>query len=297
MKLQRNRIYELVLGNTKTGEGVLISELQVRFDVTKSSDNKRKANGAVIEVFNLSDATLKKFEKEYLRVELRVGYSDVGLTTILIGNATETKTVTNGSDRVTQIQVGEAYVQLNEEIIRGVAPAGTKLKDFLNEVVGKMPGVSKGAFTGVNLESELTYGYPYSGTPREVLNDLAETYRLEWRVDRDVLSVTDEAGLADPDKKKAFVLNENTGLIDIPFYTSGKQSMLKKDPKRRQGVQFKCLLNPKIIPGSIVRLESKLITGWYKVKTARYFGGYDDNEFYADCFCDIITEEDLTNAR
>ena len=297
MQLQRNRIYELVIGDTKTGDAVLISELQVRFDITKSSDNKRKSNGAVVEIFNLSDNTLKKFKDTLVRVELKVGYSDIGLTTILIGNVTELKTVQNGSDRVTQLKLGEAYVALNEDTIRGVAPAGTKLKDFLNEVVGKMSNVSLGAMTGVNINSELTFGYPYSGTPREVLSDLAETYRLEWRVDRDVLTVTDETGLADPDKKKAFVLNENTGLIDIPFETSGKQSSLKKDPNRRMGVQFKCLLNPRIIPGSIVRLESKLITGWFKVKTARYFGGYDDTEWYCDCFCDIILEEDFNNAR
>lgn len=297
MKLQSYRIYELVLGDTKTGDAVLISELQIRFDVNKSSDNKRKANGATVEVYNLKDETLKKLETEYLRAELRVGYMPIGLTTILIGNVTETKTVQAGDDRVTQIILGEGYVELNENTVRGLAPPGVKVKDFLNDVLKQMPGVSKGAFTGVNIESEILYGYPYSGTPKQVLDQLAETYRLEYRIDRGVLSVTDETGLVDPDKTKAFVLTPETGLIDSPFYTSGKKSLLKDDENRRQGVQFKALLNPRIVPGSIVRIESTLITGWYKVKTARYTGGYEDNEWYVECFCDIILEEDFMNAR
>lgn len=297
MKFQRNRIYELVLGDSKTGDAVLISELQVRFDVEKSSDNKRKSNNATLEIFNMKDETLKKLETEFLRAELRVGYLDTGLTTILIGNVTQTKTVQNGADRVTQLQLGEGFVELNEQTVKGLAPPGTKVKDFLNDLLKKMPGVSKGAITGVNVNSEILYGYPYSGTPKQVLDELAEAYRLEYRLDRGVLSITDEAGLADPDKNKAFVLNENTGLVEIPFYTSGKQSLLKEDPKRRPGLQFKALLNPRIVPGSIVRVESKLITGWYKVKTAKYSGGYDDNEWFVECFCDIILEEDFTNAR
>lgn len=297
MKFQRNRIYELVLGDSKTGDAVLISELQVRFDVEKSSDNKRNTNKALIEVFNLRDETLKKFETEYLRAELRVGYLDTGLTTILIGNVTETKTVQNGPDRVTQIQIGEGFLELNEQVVRGLAPPGTKVKDFLNDLLKQMPGVSRGAITGINVDSEILYGYPYSGTPKQVLDDIAEAYRLEYRLDRNVLTVTDETGLADPDKNKAFVLNKRTGLIEIPYYTSGKKSLLKDDPNRRQGLQFKALLNPRIVPGSIVRVESKLITGWYKVKTARYSGGYDDNECFVECFCDIILEEDFANAR
>ena len=44
MILQRNRQYELIIGDYQNGDGLLINNLQVTFDISKSSDNKNKTN-------------------------------------------------------------------------------------------------------------------------------------------------------------------------------------------------------------------------------------------------------------
>ena len=51
--LQKDRVYELIIGDYKTTAGLLINNLQVTFDISKSTENKNKTNSASIEVYNL----------------------------------------------------------------------------------------------------------------------------------------------------------------------------------------------------------------------------------------------------
>lgn len=290
---QRQRIYELIIGDTKTKDAVKITELQVKFDISKGSDNKRASNNAIIEVYNLSDDTLKRLETDYLGVSISCGYLDTGLVNLLIGQVVQVTTKKDGTDKVTQLQIGEGYVELNQQYLKQITPAGSTVKDTVEEIRKQMPGVVRGAYTGLNCENQILYGYPLTGTPRQMLNEICEAYRLEYRVDRGALYITDESGLADKNLTRAFVLNENTGLVDIPYKTSTEGRKLKGDKTKRQGVQFKALLNGQILPGSPIRLESELITGWFKVRTARYYGGFNDNDWYVEGFCEEILNGDI----
>ena len=59
MQPQINRVYELIVGNAVSGEGLQINDLQCTFDISKSSSNKDKTNSASIEIYNLSNESLK----------------------------------------------------------------------------------------------------------------------------------------------------------------------------------------------------------------------------------------------
>lgn len=291
--LQRQRIYELILGDAKTKDAVKITNLQVKFDISKSSDNKKSANSATIEIYNLSNATLDKLKTDYLACSISCGYQDTGLINLLIGQVVMVTTRKDGTDKVTQLQIGEGYVELNQQYLKGLTPMGGTVEETIEEIRKQMPGVVRGAYTGLNIKSQVMYGYPLTGTPREMLNEIAEAYRLEYRVDRNGLYVTDEAGLADKNLNTAFVLSENSGLVDIPYKASAEGRKLKGDKTKRQGIHFKALLNGKIIPGSPIRLESEAITGWYKVKDVRYYGGFNDNDWYVEGLCEEIKVEDI----
>lgn len=291
--LQRQRIYELILGDARSGDAVKITELHVSFDIVKSSDNKRKGNSATIEVYNLSTETLKKLETQYLAAVISCGYVDTGLTVLFSGQVTEVSTRDDGSTKITRLDFGEAYVELNHPKVKGLIAPGESVEKAIEEVRKQMPGVSKGSYTGVNKDAACLFGYPLNGTPRKILNEICEAYRLEYRIDRGALYITDQSGLSDKTLSGVFVLNKDTGMIDTPYKTSERGSSLPKDKTRRKGVQVKALLNGRIIPGSAVRIESDLITGWYKVVNARYYGGFNDNDWYVECFCEEIYEKDI----
>jgi hypothetical protein len=305
---QKDRVVSLTVGDYKTGNGLLIENLrknadgsfsrnpwQITFDVSKMADNKRsQGNSAAIEIYNLSDSDIKLLESEYLEVSLSVGYRDTGIQVLAVGNVTETSTVKSGNDYITQLRIGEGYTSLNHEQLARMVSPGTTVADVLEEIRRQMPGVSRGAYTGTNLNNPVVFGWRLKGSPKEMLMKLCEANNLEYSISCGVLNVSDENGLLSKNIELATVLNDRTGLIDLPFYTSDVGRKPAKDKKRRRGVQFKALLNTSIVPGHVVKLESKWITGFYRVNSARFYGDLRGNDWYVECFCSEVTAEDLT---
>lgn len=290
---QRQRIYELIVGDNRTKDAVVINDLHITFDINKHSDNKKTNNSARIEVYNLPSKVLNALQEDFAVCSLSAGYEDTGLTLLIVGQVVDISTRMSGTDRVTQFVIGEGYIELTRAYLSSITPAGYTVEQTIEEIRKQMPGVARGAYTGLNIKNRILYGYPLTGTPREMLNELAEAYNIEWRLDRNSLSVTDDKGITERNLNTGFVLNEDTGLLEIPFYTSADGNRSSKDKKRRKGVQFKALLNGQIFPGSIVRIESPLITGWYKITSANYRGQYEGNDWYIECFSDEILKEDI----
>jgi hypothetical protein len=111
--VQKDRIYELKVGDTSTGNGLLITNnLQISFDVSKSSSNKDRTNSATIEIVNLSDESLKLIDVDYPFASLSAGYRAIGLKQLISGQVTDVSTRKNGTDRITQLTIGSAYTKL-----------------------------------------------------------------------------------------------------------------------------------------------------------------------------------------
>jgi hypothetical protein len=304
---QKDRVFSLTVGDYKTGNGLLLENprtdsqgysvsnpWEIKFDVSKSADNKRNnGNSAVIEIYNLSDDQIQLLASDYLEVSLSVGYKATGAHLLVQGNVTETSTVKSGNDYVTQLKIGEGYTALNHEQLAKMVSPGKTVADVLEEIRQQMPGVARGAYTGTNLNNPIVFGWRLKGSPKEMLMKLCEAQNLEYNINSGVLNVSEENGLLSKDTTLAPVINVYSGLIDMPFHTSETGRKPKKDKKRRKGVQFKALLNTDIVPGKIVKLESKWITGFYRVNTARYSGDFRGNDWYVECFCSEIQAEDL----
>jgi len=306
--MQKDRVFSLTVGDYKTGNGLLIENprrdeqgnlinnpWQITFDVSKTADNKRNnGNSATIEIYNLSDSQIQLLESDYLEVNFQVGYMDTGVHTLVVGNVTETSTVKSGNDYVTQLRVGEGYTSLNHQQLSKMVSPGKTVNDVIEEIRQQMPGVSRGAYTGTNLNNPVVFGWRLKGSPREMLMKLCESQNMEYNINSGVLNVSAENGLLSKDTQLAPVLNAKTGLIDLPFYTSETGRKPAKDKKRRRGVQFKALLNTDIVPGKIVKLESKWINGFFRVNSARFSGDFRGNDWYVECFCSEVQAEDLT---
>jgi hypothetical protein len=305
---QKNRVYRLTLGSTKTGNAILVTNvpdpsdtsglrvetLHVTFDISKSSDNKKGRNSASIEIYNLSKDSIRALETEYLTCKFEAGYADEeGPLVVVSGNVVETRTVKRGVDYVTQIIMGEGYTDLNHTNLKKLVAPGKTVGDVIEEIRKQMPNVIRGSIAGTNLNSAVLFGYPLNGTPADLLDKVCEANRLEWHVSGGVLNISDENGLLSKNQSLAPVVSEETGLIDVPFFTSAEGRKLPKDKKRRRGVQFKALLNANYAPGFIVVIKSDLINGTYRINTSRFSGGFRANDWYVECFCSDVHTEDL----
>jgi hypothetical protein len=296
MLVQRQRVYELIIGDSKSGDALLINNsLQVTFDISKSSSNKDKTNSAAIEITNLSNESLKLLDVDYPAAVFSAGYLEIGMKRLFAGQITNVTTRKSGTDRVTQIQMGAGYTSLNHQVLSQLTAPGRTVKDVLEDIRKAIPNVSRGVFNGTNLNNPVIYGYPLMGTPKEMLDELSSKYGLHWQVDEDVLYVHDNDRANTENFEQAYVISKYTGLIENAYRVSGDVRRGAKDKSKKQGVQLKMLLNPDIIPGDIVKLEDTLITGWFRIDSLRHTGGWRDSSWYTQL--DLSALEKVENKK
>lgn len=294
MPFLANRQYELIIGDYQNGNGLLINNLQVSFDISKTSSNKNKTNSASIEVYNLSNESLKVLDTDYPVAVFSAGYVDTGgAKRIFSGQVTNISTRKSGTDRITQLQIGTAYTELNHEILSSLTAPGRTVQDVAEDIRKAIPGVSRGVYNGTNLTNQIIYGYPLMGTPREMLDELSEKYALDWQVDEDVLYIHNKDRANTENFAEAYVVSKYTGLVDNAYRASGDKRRSKKDEVKKQSVQWKMMLTPDLFAGDIVRLEDTLIIGWYKVTDIRHYGGWRDTPWYTEVRATAI--EKVTN--
>lgn len=280
---QKNRGYSLVFGDINTGDGwEVTNSLNVSFDVNKSSDNKSNTNNCVIEVYNLSKDKQELLEKPYIACVFSAGFEDTEIKRLFAGQVTSATTRKSGTDTITQIQLGDNYVELNHNTVSKLIPPGRTYEDVIKELSREIPGVSRTVFNGVNIKSQVIDGYPLSGTAREMLDEISSAIDVEWQIDDGVLYIADAGGTHTDDLNTAFVISSETGMIERPYAVSGDLRRTAKDKAKKGGVQVKILLNPSIVCGSIVKVEDDRFEGFYKVASLRSYGDFRGTNWYTD---------------
>jgi hypothetical protein len=280
--IQRNRQYELIIGDFNSGEALEITELQVTFDISKAPDNKKRTNSASIEVYNLSEDHIKLLDTDYPAAVFSAGYLDTGGPKRLFsGQVTHVSTRKSGTDRITQITMGSGYTELNHQLLSEFVPEGQNPKVVVQKFV-KAIGADRGVISGTNLNNPIIGGYPLSGTPKDMMDDFCEKYACEWQLDDGVVYVHDKGRPNNENFEQAYVISKYTGLIESAYRVSGDRQRSKKDKVKKPGVQMKILLNPDIRAGDIIRLEDTLITGWFKVESLRHSGGWRSPGWYTE---------------
>jgi len=283
---QIDREYELIVGDyRKSDNAIVIPNLQCTFEVSKSSSNKKKTNSATIEIYNLNDEHRAAIETEYVAAVFSAGYINPGMARLFAGQVVDSSTRKSGADVITQIKMGSGYTELNHELLSKLAAPGKDYKDVYEEIRKSLPSVVRGVYNGANLNNQVISGYPLIGEPRRMLDELSDLTQTEWRVDDGVLYVNDITGAINDNLNLCYVVSEESGLIERPYRIAGDPARTKKDKTKKKGIQFKCLLNPKIIPGEIIKLEYPDFNGYYKVDSVRMTGDYRGNPWYSEVFC------------
>ena len=292
--LQRNRVYELVIGDAASGNALLVTDLQVTFDISKSTNNKNRTNSAAIEITNLSDEHIALLDVAYPAAIFSAGYKDTGgVKRLFSGQVNNVSTRKSGTDRVTQITMGTGYVELNHQMLSDVVPPGREVKEAFDKLV-KAIGADRGVYNGTNLTNQILYGYPMSGTPKDVLNELSEKYNVDWQLEDGALYVHDNDRGNSENFNEAYVISKYTGMIDLPYRVSGDRKRSKKDIAKKPGVQMKILLNSDIRAGDIIMLEDTLLNGWYKVTDIRHSGGWRSPNWTTEIRAEVIKKVSVT---
>lgn len=248
MSLQYIRKVGLVVG---TGEkGLDLSAMQIRFHV--SQEDTEAPSTAIIRVYNLSESTEKKVQKEYQNVVLQAGYEGSD-------NYGQIFTGTIKQFRRGRVDALNSYLDIyaadgdkayNFAFVNKSLMAGSSISDRVDTISQSFEkyDVTKGQLDGLTSETAATGGVlprgkVLFGLAKDQMRAPTETAGVSWSIQNGKLVTIPLTGYL---SGEAVVLNSRTGMLGVPEAT-------------QNGVEAQCLLNPRIKVGTRVQISNKLI--------------------------------------
>ena len=262
------RYIAVTIGTKGGGEAVKFDGLRIVFQVEKTSEST--ANTAKISVYNLGGRGRALAEKEKTIVILEVGYGG-GIEQLFYGDITRAYISRQGADWVTTMECGDGSEALRSAHIDKSYAPGTDLKQVINDVAQGLVDRGKvvmGSLLGIESE-KAQGGISLSGRNKTILDELTAKQGLEWSVQDNVLQILpkdQDSGL------QAVLLTPETGLVGSP---------VKREVDGGLGVEFKALIQPRLTPGRMVRIESREVDGDYKLVEVKFAGDTHADAFYA----------------
>lgn len=235
----------LVVKNANVGRALAQAnsdEPDLRFRFRTHQQDAESPNNADIRVYNLAESTVREIRAEYDSVVLQAGYRDGAVGTIFAGTIKQFRIGReNNIDSYLDLLVSDGDVGYNFGVIASTLAAGQNLSDAVS-AAAKAMGMT---VDQPNLPTDLTgaqfiRGKVMFGMGRDILRDAARSVDATWSIENGQVQLT---ALTSYLPGEAVTLNALTGLVGIPELTD-------------QGVHLRCLLNPKLRVGGLVRLNN-----------------------------------------
>lgn len=223
-----------------TGDGLDLSQLRITFTVTKTE--AESPNTAEIKVYNLSDDTAQRIQKEFTRVRLQAGYVE-GFGLIFDGTVKQVyRGRENGTDTFLGIVAADGDKSYNFAVVNKTLAAGSTQRDQMGAAIESMNagGVSTG-YLPDSPGDRLPRGKVMYGMARGYMRQSSQTTNSSWSIQDGKVQVVPLTGLL---PTQAVVLNSRTGLIGTPEQST-------------EGINVKCLLNPLLKIGGKVQIKEE----------------------------------------
>lgn len=221
-----------------------LSDMHFRFDTVQ--EDEESPNNCSIRVYNLSPATIKAVREEYSRVILQAGYVDSAYGVIFDGTICQFRI---GRENVTttylDILVSDGDVAYSYAMCTASAAAGTTRSERLQTVMSTMnsKGVKAGQLIVDATGGILPRGKVLFGLAKGLIRSEVQSIGATWSIQNGQINVIPLDGYL---PGQAVVLNAETGLIGRPEQT-------------QDGIRVRCLINPKIIVGGLVKIDNTSI--------------------------------------
>lgn len=287
-----------------------LSEMHIRFST--SQEDEESPNNASIRVYNLTDETMVKMQTEFNQVVLQAGYDNAPFGVIFTGTIKQFRVGRkNSTTRYIDILAADGDQAYNWAIVNQTLLAGSNPDQRVRAAIAAM--VPKGVDVGtINLDATggiLPRGKVLFGMARDSIRQQTVPNGCTWNIQDGKVNVTP---LTSYQPGEAVVLNSATGLIGVPEAT-------------QQGIKARCLINPRIRVGSLVKIDNKGLNqtmaqgdaaipgaqipynryagvemyaninrdGIYRVYVAEYTGDTRGQEWYTDLI--LLSVDPVTN--
>lgn len=264
------RVSELFVNQTQ------FDGAEFTFLFTVPFDDEKEPNISEIKIYNLTDSTINSIKKDS-KIILNAGYKgDAGA--ILLGVVKEVKSVWQGVDRVTTIQVLDGTNTWFSMRLKKTYKAGSNAESILKDVT-KMTGLQIGA---LKLPKNHVYksGKTINGTLANIIKDVAKDCGAKAHVTRGKIFIRPK----NEGDNIGFLLDTEHGLISSPtpiekeIETSEKDKDGNKKRVIKKGWNVKCLLNHRITTDALIGITSKTANGIFRVESGKHDGSRWETE-------------------
>lgn len=304
------RAYALTISrNTLTGsekkfflplpDGIVIADLRVRFTIEKSLETS--PNTCVVKVDNLSPATRAELQNPGVVVRLQAGH-DQAARHMFVGDLMWARSTQEGPQWVTEMELGDgARAYAHARTSRSFAK-GTPVITVLEEAASSMGlTLSPEILRATDFRDQFSGGFVSHGRARDELTRLLAPYGYDWSIqDGRLQIIRDEDALGAPR-----LISEATGMIGTPefdrptrkrsstFKTTTRTSATKGGTVTQTQTQsssrgskyrgpkatLKMFLYPELQPGHQVEVDSRALSGVFKVYKVKHEGDSHGHEW------------------
>lgn len=252
-----------------------ITDLRISFVVKKTLDSSK--NEMVLKIYNLNKDTRSRLEEDDVQIVLQAGYADIP-EILFVGDITSAIHPRQGADIISTMECGDGNKALKSTFVSESFAPGTTVKDIVNKLGKSFSLPVKELPEG--LEDQFANGTSLIGLAKDSLDQLAKSFNFDWSIqDNEVQIIRKQDTTIDEE----VVLTSTTGLIGIPEKLVSNINKLPNDPNNKSiGIKAVSLLQPKLLPGRKTKIESKLLTGSYKVENVTHRGDTHGQEWLSE---------------
>ena len=245
--------------------------IHIAFDVQKQDVSS--ANTAKIKLWNLNDGHLAALNEKDCSVALHAGYG-TEMPLIFVGAVSVIETVFDGADRMTELEAVDGRVELRDTVVSLSYKGKISAKKIVEDIAEQM-GVTA-TFSYNSKLTEFPNGFSFIGAGKTALDKVCVPTESVWEIQNGILQTKFKN---DTMNRDAFVLSPTSGLIGIPKkLTMGAENDTDKPKKGWEAVYF---LNGAIGVGDYVKIESKIVTGFFRVNDVEHTGDNIEGDWFS----------------
>lgn len=225
-------------------EALELSDLHVTFNVKQ--EDEESPNNASIRVENLSNDVMQLVQQEYSRVVLQAGYWSAAFGVIFDGQIKQfRKGRADAKTTYLDILAADGDLAYNFSVVNRTLAAGSTPQQRVRAIVDAMApnGLKPGEVDIPDAGGILPRGKVLFGLAKSALRQAVRDRGCTWNISGGRVNVTPLDGYI---AGEAVVLTAATGLIGRAEQTEN-------------GVQARCLINPRIQVGALVKIDNASI--------------------------------------
>lgn len=239
--------------------------LHIQFSCEKADTNS--SNTADVSLWNLAPEHLAELNKDNCIATLYAGYGNTR-PLIFTGAVSFAKTVTDGANEQTKIELTDTRVELRDTYVSLSYQGSVNCKTLIDDTASQM-GVT--ASYSYNAEfADIPNGYSYIGPARGVLDKATKTSKLVWSINNGVLQVKKPG---DTMSREVYELSAETGLLGTPERVQIENQQTSGDTKKyTYGWDVEYFMNAAINVDDYVYLNSRKVQGYFRVYSVSISG-------------------------